>query len=109
MVWRALLSAVLPALNKQARRVVHKREAERWDECVQFVQMNARKATSAMYVRRHSSEDTRNKTIEMVQDINKEMHHLLESVEWMDPKTRCVQARALCVLCALALPRVPSC
>lgn len=88
LVWRALEHGVLPVLNERARRVVTKHRAERWDECVQFVQKGMRMATSAMYVRRHSSERARNKTVEMVQDINKEMHRLLGSVDWMDPKTR---------------------
>lgn len=41
-----------------------------------------------MYVRRYSSEEARRNAKEMVQDINKEMYHLLESVDWMDPRTR---------------------
>ena len=47
-----------------------------------------RPATSAIYVRRFSSEEARRTAKEMVQDISKEMYHLLESVDWMDPGTR---------------------
>ncbi|XP_034251928.1 neprilysin-2-like [Thrips palmi] len=88
LVWRVLENTVMDVLNEKARSIGVKRKMARWEECVKAVQIGMRMATSAMYVRRHSSEEARNKTVEMVQDISKEMHRLLDSVDWMDPKTR---------------------
>ncbi|KAK3932625.1 Neprilysin-2 [Frankliniella fusca] len=88
MVWRALEAGVLPLLNEKACTILEQTSGNRASDCVHLVQTNMRMATAAMYVRNFSSVEVRSKVREMVQDIGKEMLHLLESVEWMDPATR---------------------
>ncbi|KAJ1530321.1 hypothetical protein ONE63_005237 [Megalurothrips usitatus] len=94
MVWRGLEDLVFPHLDDDFRDLMIGADLERaslkgrWEHCVKLVQRTMRSATSAMYARRHSSEEARRTARAMVQDIRKELHQVLEAATWMDPDTK---------------------
>ncbi|XP_026683285.1 neprilysin-2-like [Diaphorina citri] len=60
----------------------------RWKECVDTVSSSISLAMGALYVRKFFKEDAKANAIEMVELIREEMNKILNTVEWMDNKTR---------------------
>lgn len=87
MVWRALQQNVLPYLNEEARNL-QATLGQRSAECTSLVQERVGLATSAMYIRRHSSAEVKRFVTEIVLDIRREMHRMMEELDWMDAATR---------------------
>lgn len=47
-------------------------------------------AVGSLYVRKYFKEDAKQNALDMVNRIRAEMYKILESIEWMDNKTRFV-------------------
>ncbi|XP_001944441.2 neprilysin-2 [Acyrthosiphon pisum] len=68
--------------------VFDNKEVSRWMECVDISFDLFKIALGSMYVRRVSNENTKNNTLEIANDIKKELYKMLLSNEWMDDETR---------------------
>ena len=60
----------------------------RWKECVATTAKNFPIATGSLYVRKYFNEDAKASATEMVNAIRSEFETTLETVDWMDNKTR---------------------
>ncbi|XP_070505219.1 neprilysin-2-like [Chironomus tepperi] len=63
-------------------------QAPRWKECISVASGSLGAATGAMYVRKYFKHDSKAAALEMVESIREEFIKILESVSWMDEKTR---------------------
>ncbi|RXG68308.1 Membrane metallo-endopeptidase-like 1 [Armadillidium vulgare] len=68
------------------------KEAPRWKECMDMVSEELTYAVGSLYVRHFFNEDAKAKAEEMVYYIRKAFDRNLETVDWMDEKTK---ARAI--------------
>ncbi|XP_043483736.1 neprilysin-2 isoform X2 [Leptopilina heterotoma] len=96
VMWRAV-AATISYLNDDVRRrqlqystaVSGKTEREpRWKECIDLTSGNLGLSVGALYVRKYFNEESKKSAVEMVTDIRKEFRKILETVDWMDEKTR---------------------
>ena len=60
----------------------------RWKECIGVASGSLGAATGALYVRKYFKQDSKAAALEMVESIREEFVNILESVPWMDEKTR---------------------
>jgi len=60
----------------------------RWKECISVASGSLGAATGALYVRKYFKHDSKAAALEMVESIREEFVKILESVPWMDEKTR---------------------
>ncbi|XP_075211266.1 M13 family metallopeptidase neprilysin 2 [Lycorma delicatula] len=60
----------------------------RWKECIDLTSGGMSLAVGSLYVRKYFKEDAKQNALDMVNRIRSEMYKILESVEWMDDKTR---------------------
>lgn len=101
MMWRAGLSASQFLTDEIRERSLDfakvasgKRAYEpRWKECVGMTAKYLPIATGALYVQTYFDEKSKDAASEMVNTIKQEFREILETVTWMDEKTR---SAALC-------------
>ncbi|MGZ5957749.1 MAG: M13 family metallopeptidase [Myxococcaceae bacterium] len=74
-------------------------QAPRWKRCVRWVDRDLGEALGQVFVQKNFSPELKQKTLEMVQHIEKEMESDLRTLAWMSQPTR---ARALEKLAAMA-------
>lgn len=65
----------------------------RWKECVATTAKHLPHATGSLYVREYFSEKSKESAIEMVDLIKNEFKKILQTVPWMDNKTRAAGLR----------------
>lgn len=62
--------------------------ASRWKECIDVSSGSLSIAAGALYVRKYFNEDARKNALEMVGDIREEFRKIVQTVDWMDEKTK---------------------
>ncbi len=62
--------------------------APRWKRCVQYADRDLTHALGQLFVKKNFSPQLREKTLVMVQEIQREMGKDLETLDWMSPATR---------------------
>lgn len=96
MMWRSALSVAIYLGDEVRDRYLEfmkvqsgKKQFEpRWKECVSFASKYLPIATGALYVREYFSEESKAAANEMVNSIKSEFKETLQTVSWMDSKTR---------------------
>ncbi|XP_034935733.1 neprilysin-2-like [Chelonus insularis] len=72
-----------------SRVVTGKTEREpRWMECISIVSGRLSLSVGALYVKKYFNENAKKNAVEMVRDIKQQFSKMLETVDWMDKKTR---------------------
>ncbi|XP_043270899.1 neprilysin-2-like [Venturia canescens] len=96
LIWQAM-SNLLPHLNDAIRDKVqifmatyfgNTERKSQSRECIETVLAKLPLATSAMYVRKYSDEETKRNIAKMVMDIKEQYNITLSQIGWMDEKTR---------------------
>lgn len=84
------LTSKLRKRQQEYLKVVYGQSEEeaRWKECTEVTLSKLPNALSAMYVRRNFDQNAKQTALEMVKDIKREFENVLQTVEWMDEKTR---------------------
>ncbi|OWR48508.1 zinc metalloprotease [Danaus plexippus plexippus] len=60
----------------------------RWKECADTTSVSMSIAVGALYIRKYFNENSKSNALEMVNDIRQQFRKTLETVDWMDEKTR---------------------
>ncbi|KAF2900246.1 hypothetical protein ILUMI_05943 [Ignelater luminosus] len=60
----------------------------RWRECVYKVSQHLQLAASALYVRKHFHDESKEAVSEMVSDVRNEFVKIIKKLKWMDDETR---------------------
>ncbi|XP_011304084.1 phosphate-regulating neutral endopeptidase [Fopius arisanus] len=96
IMWTAVES-VINYLNHDARArhlewltVIEGRTGmgDRWKECMEIVSTQLPVSVGALYVRRNFNKESKRSAMELVDNIKKQFIEMLQSVDWMDPKTK---------------------
>ncbi|GLV37796.1 Neprilysin 2 [Carabus blaptoides fortunei] len=95
LLWRVVensvsfLSHVARKYLLQYTRIVSGTTAlsSRWRECVSVVNNGMPVAVGSLYVRRYFSSHAKNEAEDMVQNIRRELRHILKKIPWMDRHT----------------------
>ncbi|KAH9633913.1 hypothetical protein HF086_009726, partial [Spodoptera exigua] len=96
-LWWSVFSTVAPMtlgafreLGFEFSRAVFglQQRTPRWKSCTANVNANFGVALSYLYVKRHFDYDSRQKAIEMVEDVREAFAEAVESLDWMDSTTR---------------------
>ena len=96
MLWRVVLQS-FSMLGKRWRELAQEfntvvtgqaREEPRWEQCISSVTGSLGIALSSLYVRHHFKGQSKEKALDMVGYIHREFLKILDTVEWMDEKTR---------------------
>ncbi|KAJ8667496.1 hypothetical protein QAD02_009159 [Eretmocerus hayati] len=94
--WHLVRNSV-PYLSKRIRAASEKLNLElygslgkmkRWRHCISIMKEDFSIATSALYVRRNSNENSKKSVIDLFYKVQKSFNETLEEIDWMDDKTR---------------------
>lgn len=96
IAWRVAAESTNYLIDKLRKRqlgyaaalIGQQTEEPRWKECIDLVTTNLQIATSAAYVRKYFSQESKKVALTMVDSIKDEFSEILKKVPWMDELTR---------------------
>ncbi|KAG6447821.1 hypothetical protein O3G_MSEX005171 [Manduca sexta] len=96
-LWWSVFSTVAPMTLKAFRELGFEfskavfglqQRTPRWKSCTANVNANFGVALSYLYVKRHFDQDSRQKAIEMIEDVREAFAEAVQQLDWMDSTTR---------------------
>lgn len=96
MIWRAVRHS-MSGLSRRWRELLHgyntittgrQVEEPRWEICLGSLEGTLATALSALYVKNHFNQESKESAIEMVKYIKEEFLKILDEIDWMDDETR---------------------
>ncbi|XP_004926376.1 neprilysin-4 [Bombyx mori] len=106
-VWWSVFSTVAPmtlssfrTLGFEFSRAVFglQQRTPRWKSCASNVNANFGVALSYLYVKKHFDQDSRQKAIEMIEDVREAFSSSVQRLRWMDAATRARTLRKLAAI-----------